>query len=45
VGPAGAHLASLDADQRTTLRQDCRRRVRSEPFTVTALAWAARGMA
>jgi SAM-dependent methyltransferase len=45
VGPAGAYLASLDADRRATLREECRRRVRSEPFTVTAVAWAARGRA
>jgi SAM-dependent methyltransferase len=45
VGPAGAYLASLDADQRITLREDCRRRVPSEPFTVTAVAWVARALA
>jgi SAM-dependent methyltransferase len=45
VGPAGAYMASLDADQRITLREHCRRRVPSEPFTVTAVAWAARGLA
>jgi len=45
VGPAGAYLASLDADRRTALREDCRRRVPSEPFTITAVAWAARGLA
>ncbi len=45
VGPAGAFLASLDADQRDELREDCRRQVPSEPFVVTAVAWAARGLA
>jgi SAM-dependent methyltransferase len=45
VGPAGAYLASLDEDQRIMLRENCRRRVPSEPFTVTAVAWAARGLA
>ena len=45
VGPAGAHLASLDAGQRITLREECRRRVPSEPFMVTAVAWVARGLA
>jgi SAM-dependent methyltransferase len=45
VGPAGAYLASLDADRRTELREDCRRHVRSEPFVVTAVAWAASGLA
>jgi len=42
VGPAGAYLASLDEDRRITLREHCRRRVPIEPFTVTAVAWAAR---
>jgi hypothetical protein len=45
VGPAGAYLASLDEDRRITLREHCRRRVPIEPFTVTAVAWAARGLA
>lgn len=45
VGPAGVYLASLAEDRRTELRDDCRRRVRSEPFVVTAVAWAARGLA
>jgi SAM-dependent methyltransferase len=44
VGPAGAYLASLDADRRRALRDDCRRRVPSEPFLITAVAWAARGL-
>lgn len=45
VGPAGAYLGSLDADRRVELRDECRRRVPSEPFVVTAVAWAARGLA
>jgi SAM-dependent methyltransferase len=45
VGPAGAYLASLGADQRIELRQECQRRAPSAPFTVTAVAWAARGLA
>ena len=45
VGPAGAYWASLDADQRNMLREACRQRVPSEPFTVTAVAWGARGLA
>ncbi|MES2959748.1 MAG: class I SAM-dependent methyltransferase [Pseudomonadota bacterium] len=45
VGPAGAYLASLGADQRIALREECRRRVPTQPFTVTAVAWAARGLA
>jgi SAM-dependent methyltransferase len=45
VGPAGAYLASLAEDRRIELRDDCQRRVPSEPFVVTAVAWAARGLA
>jgi SAM-dependent methyltransferase len=45
AGPAGAYLASLPADRRAELRDECRRRVPSEPFLVTAVAWAARGLA
>ena len=45
VGPAGDYLASLDADQSAELRDCCRQGVSSEPFVVTAVAWAARGLA
>ncbi len=45
VGPAGAYLASLDAGRRAALRDACRRRIAAEPFAVTAVAWAARGVA
>lgn len=45
VGPAGAHLASLDADRRARLREECRRRVPGGTFTITAVAWGARGLA
>jgi SAM-dependent methyltransferase len=45
VGPAGAYLAGLDEDRRRELRDRCRRRVTAEPFTTTAVAWAARGLA
>ncbi len=45
VGPAGAHLASLDPARREELRETCRRMIRTEPFVVTAVAWAARGLA
>ena len=44
VGPAGAYLASLDADRRAELRTACRERVTTEPFAVTAVAWAAKGL-
>ncbi len=45
VGPAGAYLASLDENRRMELREACRRQVLSEPFVVSAVAWAARGLA
>ena len=45
VGPAGAYLASRDPEQREELRTACLRRVPTEPFAVTALAWAARDLA
>ena len=44
VGPAGAYLASLDPDRRAELREACRRQIPSEPFTVSAVAWASRGL-
>ncbi len=44
VGPAGAYLASLDPHRRAALREACRRRVPGEPFVVTAVAWATRGI-
>jgi SAM-dependent methyltransferase len=45
VGPAGAHAASLDADQQAQLRERCRDRLPDAPFVVTAKAWTARGRA
>ena len=45
VGPAGAYLASLDDDRAAALRDRCRREAPSAPFTITAVAWAARGRA
>jgi SAM-dependent methyltransferase len=44
VGPAGAHVASLDPAARTELRERCRAALPVAPFTVTARAWAARGL-
>lgn len=43
VGPAGAYVAGLDAGARAELRELCRAMLPAPPFTVTALAWAARG--
>jgi ubiquinone/menaquinone biosynthesis C-methylase UbiE len=45
VGPAGAHVASLDPDARDRLRDACRERLPDGPFTLDAIAWAARGLA
>lgn len=45
VGPAGAHVASIDPGARERLREACRRRLPEGPFTVDAVAWAARGLA
>lgn len=45
VGPAGAYVAGLDATARTQLRERCSMRLATEPFTVRAGAWAARGRA
>jgi SAM-dependent methyltransferase len=44
VGPAGAHVATLDAASREALRRRCRALIPGEPFTVTARAWAVRGI-
>jgi len=45
VGPAGAHLASLDAAVRERIHDRAREIAGAEPFTITARAWAARGLA
>jgi len=45
VGPAGAHVASLDADDQAELRERCRKCLPEPPFVVTARAWATRGLA
>jgi SAM-dependent methyltransferase len=45
VGPAGAYLGSLEPNRRLELRAECRRRVPSEPFVISAAAWASRGLA
>ncbi len=44
VGPAGAYVASLDEREREALRVRCRTALPTEPFTITARAWAARGV-
>jgi SAM-dependent methyltransferase len=45
VGPAGAHVASLDPEHRAELRERCRAMLPVAPFVLTARAWAARGIA
>ena len=45
VGPAGACTARLDPERRAALREACRAMLPKAPFTVTARAWAARGLA
>jgi SAM-dependent methyltransferase len=45
VGPAGAHVAALDDDGRTRLRERCRAAFPDAAFVVTARAWTARGVA
>lgn len=43
VGPAGDHVARLDRRGRDRLRDACAARLPEPPFTVEAVAWAARG--
>jgi ubiquinone/menaquinone biosynthesis C-methylase UbiE len=47
TGPAGAYCVSLDRDGQAALRAECFRRLGtpSGPFTLTARAWAVRGVA
>jgi len=45
VGPAGAYASALADDARAELRERCRALVSDPPFTVAAVAWAARGAA
>ena len=43
VGPAGAYLAGLDVVKRKELKERCKELAPVAPFTVEAIAWAARG--
>jgi SAM-dependent methyltransferase len=45
VGPAGSYVAKLDVQRRAQLRERCRAKLPTAPFTLTARAWAARGRA
>jgi SAM-dependent methyltransferase len=42
VGPAGAYVASLDAEHRSALRERCRAKL-APPATISATAWAVTG--
>jgi SAM-dependent methyltransferase len=44
VGPAGSYLAELPPDRRAELRERCRSGLPDGGFTLTAGAWAARGV-
>ena len=44
VGPAGTYVASLDEEPRAELRERCRELLSQPPFTISAFAWAARGV-
>ena len=43
VGPAGAYAAGLDRVRREELKERCRQLAPVAPFTLEAIAWAARG--
>jgi SAM-dependent methyltransferase len=45
VGPAGAYARTLGAAELSALRERCRELLPQAPFTLTAQAWAARGLA
>lgn len=45
VGPASGYARTLDADALEAVRDRCRELLPDPPFTVTAVAWAARGFA
>jgi SAM-dependent methyltransferase len=44
VGPAGAYVTALDDRHREALRERCHAALPPEPFTISARAWAARGV-
>jgi SAM-dependent methyltransferase len=43
AGPAGAYAATLEEEHRERLRDRCRQLLPEAPFTIHAVAWAARG--
>jgi SAM-dependent methyltransferase len=44
VGPGGAYVASLSPDRVHAFRERCRAELPDGPFTLNAVAWAARGV-
>jgi SAM-dependent methyltransferase len=44
VGPAGDYVAGLDSTRQAELREQCRTRLSTFPFVLTAQAWAVRGV-
>ena len=44
VGRAGAYVQRLDSEKRGELRESCWARLPKAPFSLTACAWAARGV-
>lgn len=44
VGPAGFYFASLAPEEQGELQERCRAALQDGPFTLTARAWAARGV-
>jgi len=44
VGPAGAYAKTLGESERSALREHCRHLLPEAPFTVSAYAWAVRGL-
>ncbi len=45
VGPAGAYVNTLGEEHQSALRERCRELLPDAPFTLTAYAWSARGLA
>jgi ubiquinone/menaquinone biosynthesis C-methylase UbiE len=45
IGPAGGFVAGLSSERRRELRELCRERLPVAPFTISARAWAVRGLA
>jgi SAM-dependent methyltransferase len=45
VGPAGAYAQTLGETELAAVRERCRALLPAAPFTVSAVAWAARGLA